>query len=168
MSLEDRVQRLEDRAELNDLVVRYFLAADDDDLKGVGDSFTATATFSSSGTLAAEGRDNIVDFIRASRDHMGLTVHTPHYAQFTFEGADRAKGLVGAHLELVLGGKAIFGAVRYVDEYRRTAEGWRIQARDMRVVHIAPWAEVGASLESDTPVRWPGAPAAKTDFPRQR
>ena len=167
MSLEDRLKRLEDRAELNDLVVRYFLAADDDDLQGVGDSFTDTATFSSSGNLAGEGRANIVQFIAASRQHMGLTIHTPHYAQLTFDGPDSAKGLVGAHLELVLGGKAIYGAVRYVDEYRRTAAGWRIHSRDMRVVHIAPWLEVGEAFESDAPVRWPGASPAPTDFPRK-
>lgn len=168
MSLEDRVRRLEDRVELNDLIVRYFLAADGDDLQGVADSFTDTATFSTSGSLAGEGRDAIVGFIAASREQMGLTIHTPHYAHLSFDDADRARGLVGAHLELVLGGKALYGAVRYVDEYRRTEDGWRIQSRDMRVIHIAPWAQVGEAFESPTPVRWPGAPAAATDFPRKR
>lgn len=168
MNLEDRVKRLEDRVELGDLIVGYFLAADGDDLEGVGNSFTADATFSSSAAIAAEGRDNIVAFIRASREHMGLTIHTPHYAHLTFERADQAKGLVGAHLELVLGGTAVYGAVRYIDEYRRTDEGWRIYARDMRVIHIAPWADVGDAFGSPTPVRWPGAPGAASDFPRKR
>lgn len=167
MSLEDRVRRLEDRVELNDLIVRYFLAADGDDLDGVGDSFTTTATFSSSGVVAGEGRDGIVDFIRVSREQMGLTIHTPHYAQFTFDGPDRAKGLIGAHLELVLGGTAIYGAVRYVDEYRRIGCEWRIHARDMRTIHIAPWSQVGEAFESATPVRWPGAAPAGTDYPRK-
>lgn len=167
MELEDRVRRLEDRAELNDLVVRYFLAADGDDLIGVGDSFTETATFSSSGIVAGQGREAIVDFIRLSREQMGLTIHTPHYAQFTFEGGDRAEGLVGAHLELVLGGTAVYGAVRYVDEYHRLESGWRIHARDMRTIHIAPWLEVGEAFASDTPVRWPGAAPAASDFPRK-
>lgn len=167
MNLEERVRRLEDRAELNDLVVSYFLAADGDDLEGVGNSFTATATFSASGAIAAEGRNGIVDFIRMSREQMGLTIHTPHYAQFTFDGSDRAKGLVGAHLELVLGGTAVYGAVRYVDTYERVEGRWRIHRRDMRTIHIAPWLEVGAAFESATPVRWPGAPAAASDYPRE-
>jgi hypothetical protein len=166
MSLEDRVQRLEDRVALNDLVVRYFLAADGDDLDGVGESFTDAATFSSSGALDASGRTAIVDFIRASREHMGLTIHTPHYAQFTFDGPDRAKGLVGAHLELVLAGTAVYGAVRYVDEYERTDDGWRISARDMRTIHIAPWLDVGYAFESSTPVRWPGSSPSPSDYPR--
>ncbi|ABD25904.1 conserved hypothetical protein [Novosphingobium aromaticivorans DSM 12444] len=167
MTLEERVRRLEDRAELNDLVVAYFLASDGDDLATVGNSFTDTATFSTSGVLAGEGRDGIVAFIAAARDHMGLTIHTPHYAQFTFEGPDVAKGLVGAHLELVLGGVAVYGGVRYVDEYRRTADGWRIQTRDMRTINMAPWLEVGEAFASATPVRWPSAEPSPSDFPRK-
>lgn len=166
MDLEARIKRLEDRAALNDLVVGYFLAADGDDLEGVGHSFTDTATFSSSGIVAGEGRSAIVDFIRASRQQMGLTIHTPHYAQLAFDGPDQARGLVGAHLELVLGGTAIYGAVRYVDEYRRVAGEWRIHSRDMRTIHIAPWQDVGKAFESDTPVRWPGTPGTASDYAR--
>jgi hypothetical protein len=168
MELSERVRRLEDRVELNDLIVGYFLAADCDDLEGVGSSFTDTATFSSSGTVTGTGREGIVAFIRASREQMGLTVHTPHYTQLTFDGPDQAKGLIGAHLELVLGGKAVFGAVRYVDEYRRVGDKWLIHARDMRTIHIAPWLEVGEALESATPSRWPGTPAASSDYPRKQ
>ncbi|WP_404478609.1 nuclear transport factor 2 family protein [Novosphingobium sp. BL-52-GroH] len=167
MDLEERIKRLEDRAALNDLVVGYFLAADGDDLEGVRSSFTDTATFSASGVLAGAGRDAIVAFIKASREQMGLTIHTPHYAQLAFDGPDQARGLVGAHLELVLGGTAVCGAVRYVDEYHRVGEDWRIHSRDMRTIYIAPWQQVGDAFASDTPVRWPGAPGAASDYPRR-
>lgn len=165
--LEQRLQRLEDRAAIDDLVVRYFLAADGDDLDGVGASFTSDAIFASSGTVNAEGRDAIVAFIRSAREHMGLTVHTPHYGLYSFTSDQQATGIVGAHLELVLAGESLFGAVRYEDHYRRTDEGWRIARRDMRTIHIAPWAQVGEALPSDTPVRWPGTPPAATDYPRR-
>lgn len=39
--IEDRVRRLEGRAALDDLVVRYFLASDGDNLEGVGASTQA-------------------------------------------------------------------------------------------------------------------------------
>jgi hypothetical protein len=165
--IEQRLRRLEDRAELDDLVVRYFLAADGDDLQGVGDSFTYDAVFASSGVVNAQGRAGIVDFIRTSRDHMGLTVHTPHYGLYSFLDEDHAQGLVGAHLELVLAGEPLFGAVRYHDEYRRTGNGWRIAKRDMRTIHIAPWLDVGQSLVSPSPVRWPGSMPAESDYPRK-
>jgi SnoaL-like domain len=99
MALVQRVQRLEDRAAIHDLVVSYSLAADGDDLEGLGASFTIDAKFSSSGTINTEGRSAIVDFIRDAREHMGLTIHTPHYAKVTFDGPDAADGLIGAHLE---------------------------------------------------------------------
>lgn len=164
--LEQRIRRLEDRAALDDLNVRYFLACDGDDYPGIGDSFAPDARFATSGVVAAIGREAIVDFIRASRGHMGLTVHTPHYGLYTFVDDDHAHGLVGVHLELVLGGEALFGAVRYQDEYRRTSQGWRVTDRDMRTIHIAPWNDVGQALLSDRPVRWPGIEPLPTDYPR--
>lgn len=126
MELEARLRRLEDRVAIEDLVVSYFLAADGDDLRGVGQSFTDDAVFKASGATAATGRQGIIDFIASARTQMGLTVHTPHYAQIRFDGDDVAQGLVGAHLELVLGGSTVYGAVRYVDEYTRTEDGWLI------------------------------------------
>lgn len=167
MNLDARLRTLEDRAELNDLVVNYFLASDGDDLDSVGNSFVEEAQFSTSGVIAGSGRQAIVEFIRGARSHMGLTIHTPNYAQFSFDDDDHASGLVGAHLELMLAGRSVFGAVRYVDTYRRTTEGWRILSRDMRTIYLAPWPEVGDAFASDTPVRWPGAQPAASDYPRR-
>lgn len=167
MNLEERVQRLEDRSEINDLVVRYFLSADGDDFEGIAASFTEDAEFSSSGVVTACGREGIVEFIRRARSQMGLTIHTPHYAHVTFRDADTAAGLVGAHLELDLGGQMVLGAVRYVDDYVRSGGSWRIRRRDMRTIHIAPWLEVGEAFSSSTPTRWPGATPLQSDYPRQ-
>jgi hypothetical protein len=167
MTVEDRIRRLEDRAALDDLVVRYFLAADGDDLKGVGDSFMPDATFASSGVINATGRQGIVDFIASSRAQMGLTVHTPNYSLYTFgDDNDHAIGLIGAHLELVLADQSLFGAVRYQDQYVRTREGWLIASRDMRTVYIAPMHELDDALRSEYPVRWPGIAPQPSAFPR--
>ncbi|QUT05514.1 nuclear transport factor 2 family protein [Sphingobium phenoxybenzoativorans] len=134
MDVEQRIRRLEDRIAISDLVVSYFVASDDDDSEGVAASFTADATFSSSGQLNAQGRDGIVEFIKSARSHMGMTVHTPNYVQCRFESPDRATGIVGAHLELVVGSVSVFGVVRYVDSYVRDGDVWRFQSRDMRVI----------------------------------
>lgn len=166
--IERRLRRLEDRAELDDLVVRYFLASDGDDAAALAEAFASDGKFSVSGALCGDSREAIVAFIGGERKKMGLTVHTPNYALYTFEDDDHATGLIGAHLELPLSGEPLFGAVRYQDEYVRRDGRWRIAARDMRVIHIAPWSEVGASLMSDTPVRWPGADPLPSDFPRGR
>jgi hypothetical protein len=167
-SLEQRVARLEARAAINDLVVAYFLAADGDDFDGVGGSFSDDAEFRSSGVLNASGRQEIVQFIRAARELMGLTVHTPHYAQVTFQSHTDALGLVGAHLELVLGGTSVYGAVRYTDRYVYRGGIWRIASRDMRTIFLAPWNEVASALSTSSPVRWPGSEPQASDYPRRK
>lgn len=162
-----RLARLEDRAEIGELVVRYFLASDDDEIETIRGSFTPDATFAVSGAVLGTGPDGIVDFIISQRANMGLTVHTPNFSLVTFEGDKRARGLVGAHLELVLAGSSTFGAVRYVDEYEQIAGVWRIRSRDMRTVYIAAWNEVADAFASETPQRWPGASPGPSDFPRK-
>src|SRR5262245_22360863 len=61
--IEQRLRRLEDRAELEDLVLRYFVAADGDDAEGLAASFTADGSFSVSGTLCGDTREKIVAFL---------------------------------------------------------------------------------------------------------
>lgn len=168
MDLEQRVRRLEDRFALDDLNTRYFLAADGDDMGGVGDSFTDDATFASSGHVGAVGRQEIVAFITDARGHMGLTIHTPHYGLYTFHDDHRATGIVGAHLELVLAGQSTLGAVRYVDEYQQEGGLWRIAKRDMRTIFIGEWARSAEVFASPTPVQWPGLDPLPSDYPRKR
>jgi hypothetical protein len=153
--LEQRIRRLEDRAALQDLVVRYFIAADDDDYEALGACF-ADGEFSAGGFPGGSSRREIVDFIRTDRESMTATVHTPNFLLLDFKGEDAAGGVVGAHLELGRGGTTLFAAVRYVDDYVRTPDGWQIRRREMRTLHVGPWRDVAESLTTDTPVRWPG------------
>jgi hypothetical protein len=167
MNLEQRVRRLEDKLDLDDLNTRYFLAADGDDYDAVGDCFTVDATFASSGHVGGSGRQGIVDFIASSRSHMGLTLHTPHYGLYSLESDGQARGIVGAHLELVLAGQSTYGAVRYVDEYRREGDRWRIAKRDMRTIYMGEWARAAEVFASNAPVQWPGMEALPSDYPRR-
>lgn len=166
-TLEERIRRLEDRAEIQDLVAAYFRAVDDDDYDVVAQCFTVDSQFIASGFSGDRSREAIVEFLRMARAGMGQTVHTPNYVQIEFAGVDAARGLVGAHLELGLGDRTHYGAVRYIDEYRRTDGAWRIAFREMKAIHIAPWSEVESSLTTPLNVRWPGAPPLPSDCPRQ-
>jgi SnoaL-like protein len=165
--LETRLRRVEDRAELQDLAVRYFLAADDDDHLALADTFLPDAHFIAGGFHGGSTREEIVDFIRADRKNMGVTIHTLNFCLFTFESSDRANGVIGAHLELARAGLSLYGAVRYHDCYTRLDDRWRIQGREMLAIHIGPWEDVGTSLTSHKPVRWPGAPPRESDFPHR-
>lgn len=165
-TLEQRIALLEDRAAIQDLVALYFRATDDDDYNVMAQCFSRNARFEASGFEDAAGRDGIVALIKAARAGMGQTVHTPNYVQISFKGADAAEGMVCAHLELGLGEATHFGAVRYIDQYEREGGQWRIAVRAMKVIHIAPWSEVGGSLTNALNVRWPGADPLPSDFPR--
>lgn len=166
-TLENRVRKLEDRAELHDLVATYFQATDDDDYARLGLCFTRDATFAASGFPDSAGREAITEFLEMARSGMGQTVHTPNYTQISFDSADAASGTVAAHLELGIGDATYFAAVRYLDRYRREDGQWRIARREMRAIHVGPWSDVGTSLSSALNIRWPGAAPQASDFPRQ-
>ncbi|MCB2051419.1 MAG: nuclear transport factor 2 family protein [Novosphingobium sp.] len=165
-NLEQRISRLEDRAAIQDLVAAYFCAIDLDDYEAVAKCFTADAAFVASGFSGDHTREAIIAFLKEARAHMGQTVHTPHYVQIEFTGNGKANGTVAAHLELGLGDKTYFGAVRYLDTYRCEEGGWQITSRDMKAVHIAPWSEVEHSLTRPFNVRWPGADPLRSDCAR--
>jgi hypothetical protein len=166
-TVENRIQKLEDRAELQDLVATYFQATDDDDYDRLSACFTSDAIFAASGFSASSGRSGIIDLLKSARAGMGQTVHTPNYVQIIFGDSDSASGVVAAHLELGIGEVTYYGAVRYVDEYRRENARWCIARREMRVIHIAPWSEVEQSLSSPLNIRWAGSEPTASDFPRQ-
>lgn len=166
--LECRIRRLEDRAALQDLVVQYFVAADDDDYETLAATFAPDGTFSAGSFEGATGRDAVVESLRSSRKLMGPTVHTPNYALFKFQEDGRATGLVGAHLELSMAGRTLFGAVRYTDDYVRIDGRWQILRRNMRTIHMGPWEDVGTSLTSELCVRWPGIDPLPSDYPKNK
>lgn len=167
-TLEERIARLEDRAEIRDLAARYFLATDDDDYNLLADCFTGNAEFEASGFDGGAGRDGIIAFLKAARLGMGQTVHTIDYAHVTLTGTDTADGIVTAHLELGMGGTTVFAAVRYIDKYERENGRWRIAARAMRTVHLGSWDQVASSLTETDNVRWPGTAPGPSDFPKKQ
>jgi uncharacterized protein (TIGR02246 family) len=166
MSLEERLSKLEDRAAIQDLVARYFLATDDDDWPVMADCFTADADFEASGYEGGSGRDGIMAFLEMARSAMGQTVHTINYSHVTLGGGDDAHGTVTAHLELGMGGSTVYGAVRYIDRYRRDGGTWRISARKMKAVYIGGMDELPSLLCDPLNVRWPGAEPQPSELPR--
>ncbi|MDF2443077.1 MAG: hypothetical protein JWR01_1280 [Subtercola sp.] len=164
--LEARLRRLEDRVAIADLSTRYFLASDFDDYEAIKNAFVENGKFSADGFESGSTNQEISDGIRSARSNFGKrTIHTPHYSLVEFVDDDHATGLVGAHLEISVGGTSVYGAVRYEDAYVRDGEVWKFTSRSMRTIFALPWAEVGESLTSSTPVRWPGGGASPSGYP---
>lgn len=166
--IERRIKALEDRVELNDLAVRYFIASDDDDYELLETFFAPDAVFRAGGFAGGSDRASIIEFLRNARANMGVTVHTPHYSLVTFTGKSSATGVVGAHLEIAMGGQSLFGAVRYHDQYINLDGRWHFAQREMLMVHMGPWEQVATSLTSERRVRWPGSEAQEADLPASR
>jgi SnoaL-like domain len=150
-SVEERLQRIEDRQELADLAVRYFNACDERDFDTIAEAFATDAEMGE-----GYGRDQIVELIREDRSLMGTTIHSPDSMLFTFADADHASGVIGSHCELARDGRTLYGAMRYIDTYVRERGTWRIQTREVKMIHVGGWEEVADSLSGETPVRWPG------------
>jgi len=166
--LEMRLKRLEDRIELQDLVVRYAIAADDDEYDTLENSFAKHGTFSGPGFSGGSNREEVMDFVRTFRMNMGPTIHTPDFALFSFQSADQATGVVGAHIEFSCAGQTLFGAFRYYDEYIREDGQWRFASRRLLTIHVGPWDDIGTSLTDEHNIRWPGSEPTKSHLPKKR
>jgi hypothetical protein len=155
---EKRIRRIEDRLAIQDLAVRYFIAIDDSDYAGLLAMYTEKARL---GEIA--GRQEVVDELRAFRSTYGRTIHTPQGHTVRFVDDDHATGIVLSHAELDIAGQTIHTAIRYYDEYEREEGVWRFADRALKFAYAVPVSELGESLTSDLPVRWPGTEPAPAD-----
>ena len=132
------VQRLLDRAEIEQLKARYFRCVDLrlwDELAGV---FTDDAEMHIAQTHT-RGREAIVDMIRSALDGVS-TVHHGHMPEIDFDGDDRATGIWAMFDVAEREGRPVrVGFGHYHEEYVRDGGAWRIAAvrlERLRLDHI--------------------------------
>jgi ketosteroid isomerase-like protein len=130
---EPALQNLIDREAIRDLVLCYSRAIDRKDVKLLRDLYTADATDSHGDSFDGPA-DKYCDFIAGSLPHMIYSGH--HVCNHMIEvTGDIANGEVYALAFHVLPTAAEareedFMAVRYIDNYRRCADGkWRFARR---------------------------------------
>jgi len=166
-TLEERVQRLEDREAIKELVIMYGVIMDERDFEGIDRLFTANATLrSADGVFAAEGLDKIRVTYQSRFDVLGATNHFTHGHVTRFDAKDpsHAFGFVIAHAEVNRGGTAMLVALRYKDEYVRTEKGWQILDRIMSYMYYTPVKEYAEAFISENRVRAYGE-ATPADWP---
>lgn len=137
--LEARIQRIEDRQALRDLVGRYALAADDMDLQTMSSLFTKTARFGTvDGSNLQVGRDAIIEYFRSR--FRGPRFHTmnEHLVEWDEGDANRASGVVTAHSEAWSGQELYVAAIRYHDRYSRLEGGWLFEERILGFLYLVP------------------------------
>jgi hypothetical protein len=147
-ALRRRVQRIEDREAIRILVGQYALAMDNKDFDLVARLFAADSRFAwKDGSVAIDGRDNIVAMYRTRMAGFGPSFHYTH-DQFVEwgHGDDEASGLVLGHAETVIKGEQFLAAIRYEDLYVREAGVWRFRRRVLGFLYNVPFARYGTIL----------------------
>lgn len=166
-SLLRRVEKLEARVEICELVSAYAVACDEHDMPRLTGLFTPDASFDSpSKLLVANGRDDIAAmFIRMFKIR-GPGYHWTHDHFVSFEEAtpDRAVGRVLSHAETCPNSEVSLAGMRYDDEYRRLDGRWLFQKRVINFLYYVPARDYAQALGSRTRVTVGGNRLA-ADYP---
>lgn len=153
-----RLRRLEDRAELRELVNRYCLAIDDGDWDTLAQMFTERAEMA-----GVTGRHEVVGQLRSIRSTYGRTIHAATGQVLDFADDDHATGVVTSTGQLAITGQTVLCAMRYVDDYERDGGSWRFARRSIRFSYALPWPEMAGAMTAELPVHWPGTEARPAD-----
>jgi ketosteroid isomerase-like protein len=157
---ESRLQRIEDRLAIGELIARYGILLDNREYAAVGELFTEDARFwQHVGDTDARTRTGIVEFYRDRLSHSGPSYHYPHAHVLTFESDDEATGVVAAHAEMGIEGRMVLVGLRYHDRYRKGADGaWRFAERETWFHYFLPADELPRRYSDEIRRTWPGAP----------
>jgi ketosteroid isomerase-like protein len=128
--LEQRIDRIESRQAIDDLLAAYCSTVDAKDALALGALFAEEAHF---GDL--RGRKAIVDFFAGWMADWGPSFHYPHAITLEFSSSDAATGVVTGHAEQRKDDEAWVMAIRYSDEYRREHGRWLFARRDVGYVY---------------------------------
>ncbi len=154
--LERRLQAVEDREQIRNLVARYNWVMDDRDLAAIRDLFTEDVSVSShDGAMGAHGRDEVVAMFQGRFEVLGPSLHWAHDHRVWLDedDPDLATGLVSLHAEMTRFGTAAISAIRYQDVYRRGADGWRFSRRVLSFFYFLDPREYAEGLEDPLRVR---------------
>jgi hypothetical protein len=136
----DLVLNVEDRAELEALVVEIAWRIDHRKADTVYELFTEDGTMTL-GPQAMRGRNELIEWGTARSDAGRTTRHVCTNLRFAGTGPDRAEGTVIATVFLHdgdgVGSSMPFTVGEYHDEYVRGPDGWRFSSRAMEIVFSA-------------------------------
>lgn len=163
--LEKRVQRLEDRFAIQDLVVQYATLLDDAQWGALGELFTGDGVFGSPHSTTT-GRAAVVENFKVKHAPFIWTWHDPHGMSVEFLDDDNARGTVIGYAELGNAETTITTSIRYLDDYRREEGRWRFARRHVLSVYgISDDDRTAGGLRQQERKRWPGRPSGMAELP---
>lgn len=165
--LARRIERLEARAAIQELVSRYAIACDEQDIACLRTLFTEDAVFdSASGRMRASGGEAVVGMLAAALANRGPSCHWTHDVIVHPDPVDpdRASGVVYSHAETTPDGVVSLAAMRYHDEYRRSGGAWRFRRREISYLYYLPAAQYPTGLGQPLRVH-AGGTVQPADYP---
>lgn len=161
-----RLRSLEDRQEIQDLVVRYGFAIDDHDFERIRPLFAPDAKLRThAGVVKGDGVDDIVAYYQKHFGRLGPSNHFVHGHLIEFDGEDRATGLVSSHAEVWRDELPMLTAMRYHDQYVRIDGRWVFRERVQSYMYFLDVREYADAFGAEFRVRTtPGSPQ-RADWP---
>lgn len=166
-SLTRRVEQLEARVQIAELVSGYAIACDEHDIPRLKSQFAENAVMDSpSKLLMANGRDEILAMYVRLFKIRGPGYHWTHDHFVNFDSAhpDRATGLVLSHAETCPDNEVSVSGMRYDDGYRKINGRWVFQKRTLKFLYYVPAKDYGSALGGTTRVTM-GGRSLPGDFP---
>jgi 3-phenylpropionate/cinnamic acid dioxygenase small subunit len=135
--VDAQLKALVDRAEIENLLVRYAAALDGHDWELLATCFTTDARYRFPHAGDVTGVEAITEVCRASLEPLDGSQHLIGSPHVEVEG-DRARSRCSFQAQHVRrgaeGGRNYIVAGTYVDELSRTDAGWRIERRELQRV----------------------------------
>jgi uncharacterized protein (TIGR02246 family) len=135
VSVEARLQALEDREAIRDLLAEYRRALDEKDFEAYADLFGEDGEFVTAATGTVRGRAEILAMLAQLQSTGALTVaagddrHLVANVEIALHGDHATAHSTWVYLTREGDGPAVALVGHYDDELRRTAAGWRFARR---------------------------------------
>ena len=167
-SLAARLDRLESKDAIRDIVTAYAIACDEHDMPRLMNLFTVDACFDApNGSMVANGKAAIQTLFQKTFKIRGPAYHWTHDVTLEIDSADpnRGTGLVLSHAETTPNGVVSIAAMRYQDDYRRESDGqWRFAKRVISFLYYVPASDYSQGLNHPDRVVM-GGNRLKADYP---
>jgi uncharacterized protein (TIGR02246 family) len=165
MNVYEKVQRIEDRFAIQDLVASYCSAIDERHLPRFVSLFTDDAVLRHrDGVMRLDGRPAIEAYYTQRFAGYSFTFHYPHAVTPSFTSVDEATGLVTGHAEMGVEGQLVLASIRYTDRYRRVDNAWLFAERELAFGYYMKLSELPEGFKDNLrkhyrgerlPAEWP-------------
>lgn len=150
-ALLTRIDRVESRAAISEIVAKYCKACDDRDVPLLRALFTDDAVVrSNDGVMTSDGIDAVMKMYGGRFEVLGISAHWTHDHIIAFDDTDteRATGEIFGHAEAHRNGQTLVTSLRYQDVYRREGGVWKFASRTLAFLYYVPVGEYAEALGS--------------------